>query len=179
MSSDHVSRRHQWFTCVHLLISHLTQSSCAFSVTLTTPALYRRSLRWFGGCFQKPPPEGLPPSQLQLRADRLCSRVTPVPPWQFSFTAKEKLFFVLFVSFVVPFFSEPFATPSKAVCFFGQREAGSGQRSSTHLTRHLILQPMLGFCSVLIGVPLSSAAMASRRSLPVTGLPLPGRESSN
>ena len=26
---------------------------------------------------------------------------------------KEKLFFVLFVSFVVPFFSEPFATPSK------------------------------------------------------------------
>ena len=31
-----------------------------------------------------------------------------VPPWQFSFTAKEKLFFVLFV---VPFFSEPFATP--------------------------------------------------------------------
>ena len=25
---------------------------------------------------------------------------------------KEKLFFVLFVSFVVPFFSEPFATPS-------------------------------------------------------------------
>ncbi len=82
MSSDHVSRRHQWFTCVHLLISHLTQSSCAFSVTLTTPALYRRSLRWFDGCFQKPPPEGLPPSQLQLRADRLCSRVTPVSPWQ-------------------------------------------------------------------------------------------------
>ena len=65
MSSDHVSRRHQWFTCVHLLISHLTQSGCAFSVTLTTPALYRRSLRWFGGCFQKPPPEGLPPSQLR------------------------------------------------------------------------------------------------------------------
>ena len=97
MSSDHVSRRHQWFTCVHLLISHLTQSGCAFSVTLTTPALYRRSLRWFGGCFQKPPPEGLPPSQLQLRADRLCSRVTPEPPWQFSFTAKERLFFVPFV----------------------------------------------------------------------------------
>ncbi len=85
MSSDHVSRRHQWFTCVHLLISHLTQSSCAFSVTLTTPALYRRSLRWFGGCFQKPPPEGLPPSQLQLRADRLCSRVTPVSLWFPSF----------------------------------------------------------------------------------------------
>ena len=108
MSSDHVSRRRQWFTCVHLLISHLTQSSCAFSVTLTTPALYRRSLRWFGGCFQKPPPEGLPPSQLQLRADRLCSRVTPVSPWQFSCTTKEKLFLVLFV---VPFFSEPFTTP--------------------------------------------------------------------
>ena len=27
---------------------------------------------------------------------------------------KEKLFFALFVSFVVPFFSEPFATASKA-----------------------------------------------------------------
>ena len=105
MSSDHVSRRRQWFTCVHLLISHLTQSSCAFSVTLTTPALYRRSLRWFGGCFQKPPPEGLPPSQLQLRADRLCSRVTPVPPWQFSFTAKEKFFFALLVRLVVQVFS--------------------------------------------------------------------------
>ena len=90
MPSDHVSRRHQLFTCVHLLISHLTQSSCAFFVTLTTPALYRPGLRWFGGCFQKPPPEGLPPSQLQLRADRLCSRVTPVPPWQFSFTAKNR-----------------------------------------------------------------------------------------
>ena len=74
-----LTTRHQWFTCVHLLISHLTQSCCAFSVTLTTLTLYQRSLRWFGGCFQKPPPEGPPPSQLQLRADRLCSRVTPEP----------------------------------------------------------------------------------------------------
>ena len=67
----------------------LTQSCCAFFVTLTTPTLYRRSLRWFDGCFQKPPPEGLPPSQLQLRADRLCSRVTPCASW-FQFMTRNK-----------------------------------------------------------------------------------------
>ena len=39
---------------------------------------------------------------------------------------KEKLFFVLFVSFVVPFFSGPFATPSKT----GKAFAGGGQRAA-------------------------------------------------
>ena len=38
----------QWFTHVRLLVTHLTRSRRAFSATLTTPALNRRSLRWFG-----------------------------------------------------------------------------------------------------------------------------------
>ena len=79
MSKYTLTTRHHWFTCVHLQISHLTQSCCAFSVTLTTLTLNQRSSQWFGGRFQKPPPEGPPPSQLQLRADRLCSRGTPEP----------------------------------------------------------------------------------------------------
>jgi hypothetical protein len=40
--------RQQWFTHVRLLVAHLTRSRRAFSATLTTPALDRRSLRWFG-----------------------------------------------------------------------------------------------------------------------------------
>ena len=48
---------------------------------------------------------------------------------------KEKLFFVLFVFSVVPFFSEPFATPSTRVCFCGQRAAGSGRRLFYQRTR--------------------------------------------
>jgi len=42
-----LSTRHQWFTRVRLLRSHLTRSRRAVSATLTTPALDRRSLRWF------------------------------------------------------------------------------------------------------------------------------------
>ncbi|MCW7552738.1 transposase [Endozoicomonas gorgoniicola] len=79
MSKYTLTTRHHWFTCVHLQVSHLTQSCCAFSVTLTTLTLNQRSSQWFGGRFQKPPPEGPPPSLLQLRADRLCSRDTPDP----------------------------------------------------------------------------------------------------
>ena len=44
---------------------------------------------------------------------------------------------------------------------------------------HLILQPMLGFCPGSIGFPDSSASSAPRRSLPLTGTSLPGRESSS
>ena len=79
MPSIKLTTRKQRFTFVHLLISYLTKSCFAFSATLTTLTLNQRSLRWFGGRFQKPPPEGPPPSQLQLRADRLCSRGTPEP----------------------------------------------------------------------------------------------------
>ena len=38
---------------------------------------------------------------------------------------KEKLFFVLFVSFVVPFFSEPFATPAFDVVARGLEKNGT------------------------------------------------------
>ncbi len=55
----------QWFTCVRLLDSHLTQSRRAFSVTLTTMALNHSSLRWFGTCSCKPVPRGPPSSLLQ------------------------------------------------------------------------------------------------------------------
>jgi hypothetical protein len=37
-----------------------------FPVTLTTPALNRRSLRWFEACSCKPASEGQPPSPVQL-----------------------------------------------------------------------------------------------------------------
>ena len=41
--------RHQRFAYARLSKPHLTRSSPAFSATLTTTALYRRSLRWFEG----------------------------------------------------------------------------------------------------------------------------------
>ena len=41
--------RQQWFTHVRLPAAHLTHSPAGLlTATLTTPALYRRSLRWFG-----------------------------------------------------------------------------------------------------------------------------------
>jgi hypothetical protein len=46
--SFRLSMRQQWFTHVRLLVAHLTRCQRAFSVTLTTPALDRRSLRRFG-----------------------------------------------------------------------------------------------------------------------------------
>jgi hypothetical protein len=46
------------FAFAHLLDSHLTKSSFAFSSTLTTKALYLCSLRWFEACSCKPGFEG-------------------------------------------------------------------------------------------------------------------------
>ena len=43
-----LSTRRQRFAFARLPGPHLTHSGCAFSATLTTPALDRRSLRWFG-----------------------------------------------------------------------------------------------------------------------------------
>src|SRR5680860_149257 len=40
--------RQQWFTHVRLPVAHLTRSRRAFPATLTTTALDRRSIRWFG-----------------------------------------------------------------------------------------------------------------------------------
>jgi hypothetical protein len=67
MSSQPVSTLQQWFTCVRLHGSHLTRSCRAFSATLTTSALNRRSLRWFDASPCRATPEGLPPSFAQLR----------------------------------------------------------------------------------------------------------------
>ena len=60
-----LTTRHQWFTRVHLLGSYLTHYSCALSATLTTSALDRRSLRWFGASPCRATPEGLPPSPVR------------------------------------------------------------------------------------------------------------------
>ena len=54
-----------WFTHVRLLVAHLTRCLRAFSATLTTPALYRRSLRWFELPACTANPEDLPPSLAQ------------------------------------------------------------------------------------------------------------------
>ncbi len=54
-----------WFTCVRLLDTHLTGSCPAFSVTLTTPALYRRSLRWFEASTWMAASRGQPSSLMQ------------------------------------------------------------------------------------------------------------------
>jgi len=70
----HFSMRQQWFTHVRLLIAHLTRSWRALSATLTTPALDRRSLRWFGTSPCRAIPEGQPPSLVQHASD---SRSTP------------------------------------------------------------------------------------------------------
>jgi len=65
-----LSTRHQRFALAHLLDSHLTCSWHAFSATLTTPALDRRSLRWFGTSPCRATPEDLPPSLAQHRIRR-------------------------------------------------------------------------------------------------------------
>src|SRR6266542_1262786 len=55
-----VSTLHLWFTCVRLPGSYLTHSLCAFSMTLTTPALARRSSRWFEASPCRAASEGRP-----------------------------------------------------------------------------------------------------------------------
>ena len=62
-----LSTRHQWFTRVRLLGPHLTRVSLPFPSTLTTRALYPRSLRRFETCSCKPIPRGPPSSLAQLR----------------------------------------------------------------------------------------------------------------
>ena len=62
-----LSTRHQWFTCVRLLGPHLTRVSLPFPSTLTTRALYPRSLWRFETCSCKPVPRGQPSSLAQHR----------------------------------------------------------------------------------------------------------------
>ena len=66
-SMEYVTTRHQRFTCVRLLEPHLTEFLPPFPTTLTTRALYPRSLWRFGTCPCRPIPEGLPPSSIKLR----------------------------------------------------------------------------------------------------------------
>ena len=79
-----LSTRHQWFTRVRLPGSHLTHCSCAFSATLTTPALDRRSLRWFEASPCRAAPEGLPPSLMQPASvgSDLLHRSLLQPSWR-------------------------------------------------------------------------------------------------
>jgi hypothetical protein len=49
-----LSTRHQWFTCVRLSDPHLTRSSHAFSLMLTTRALNPSRPRWFAACLRRP-----------------------------------------------------------------------------------------------------------------------------
>ena len=62
-----VSTLHQRFTRVRLLDRHMTRSSRAFSITLTTLAFDQRGLWLFEACSCKPTSEGLPPSLAQHR----------------------------------------------------------------------------------------------------------------
>jgi hypothetical protein len=52
-------------TTVRLPDPHLTRSPPPFAATLTTPALNRRSLRWFGVSPCRATPEGRPPSSAE------------------------------------------------------------------------------------------------------------------
>ena len=64
-----LSTRHQWFALARLLDSYLTALELsAFSATLTTPALDRRSLRWFETSPCRAAAEDLPPSLIQHRS---------------------------------------------------------------------------------------------------------------
>src|ERR1700736_6113650 len=62
-----LSTRHQRFAHARLPGPHLTHSGCALSATLTTPALDRRSLRWFETSPCRAISGGPPPSPVQHR----------------------------------------------------------------------------------------------------------------
>ena len=61
------STPHQWFIVIRLHDPYLARSCRAFSLTLTTMALYHSSLRWFEACSCKPTPRDLPSSFVQPR----------------------------------------------------------------------------------------------------------------
>ena len=61
-----LSTLQRWFTRARLLDPYLTRSRHAVSASLPTPALNRRSMRWFEATPCRAGPEGLPPSPAQL-----------------------------------------------------------------------------------------------------------------
>ena len=74
-----VSMRQQWFTHVRLLIAHPPRYSETSTAALTTPALDRRSLRWFGISACTATPEDLPPSLAQHGSCRRSSTSSSLP----------------------------------------------------------------------------------------------------
>jgi hypothetical protein len=62
-----ISTRHRGFALARLPDPHLTRSRLAFSATLNTPALDRRTLRWFATTPCRAATEDLPPSLEQHR----------------------------------------------------------------------------------------------------------------
>jgi hypothetical protein len=72
-----VSTPHQWFASARLRDSHLTRSRRAVSATLTTPALDRRSLRWFAASPCRAATGGPPPSLMQHRSRAVFATSKP------------------------------------------------------------------------------------------------------
>ena len=68
LMSSELSTLQRWFAHARLLDPHLTRSRHAVSASLTTPALNRRSMRWFEATPCRAAPEGPPPSPAQLLA---------------------------------------------------------------------------------------------------------------
>src|SRR6266542_1073760 len=77
-----ISTLPQGFGFTRLHDPHLTRSCRAFSATLTTPALNRRSSRWFAASSCKASAEGLPPSLTQHRQPANRTHATSQLPFR-------------------------------------------------------------------------------------------------
>src|SRR5664279_5430314 len=71
--------RQQWFTHVRLPVAYLAPLTAGLSVSLTTPALNRRRIRWFGTPDCSATPEDLPPSLAQHGSSQRSSTSLPLP----------------------------------------------------------------------------------------------------
>src|SRR5664279_3968262 len=71
--------RQQWFTHVRLPVAYLAPLTAGLSVSLTTPALDRRRIRWFGTPDCSATPEDLPPSLAQHGSSQRSSTSLPLP----------------------------------------------------------------------------------------------------
>src|SRR5664279_185779 len=71
--------RQQWFTHVRLPVAYLAPLTAGLSVSLTTPALDQRRIRWFGTPDCSATPEDLPPSLAQHGSSQRSSTSLPLP----------------------------------------------------------------------------------------------------
>src|SRR5664279_795703 len=71
--------RQQWFTHVRLPVAYLAPLTAGLSVSLTTPALNRRRILWFGTPDCSATPEDLPPSLAQHGSSQRSSTSLPLP----------------------------------------------------------------------------------------------------